>query len=66
MFYSYDRCPHCGSNQLTYDGEFVCDDGFILLDTQCMSCNAEWFQRYRFDGNVEITTPTIDDKTYVS
>ena len=43
-------CPHCGSDEIDYDGDRSFGDGEANQEVNCPVCDCHWINVYKFNG----------------
>ena len=43
-------CPHCGSDEIDYDGDRSFGDGEANQEVNCPVCDCHWINVYKFKG----------------
>lgn len=43
-------CPHCGNDEIDYDGDRSFDDGEAHQEVFCPVCDCHWVNVYKFNG----------------
>lgn len=43
-------CPHCGNDEIDYDGDRSFDDGAAHQEVFCPVCDCHWVNVYKFSG----------------
>ena len=44
------ECPHCGNDEIEFDGDQSFYDGEASQEVYCAACNCNWHNIYKFSG----------------
>ena len=49
-----NQCPHCGGDNVEYQGGFNIDGVIASFEASCVDCDSSWIANYRLEGFTEL------------